>query len=178
MLTEKATVIEVKDNTLWLQTQVKTTCGSCQHKDSCGTSAVAKAFSPKPNVIGVPFDSSKFGEVVAGDRALIGVQEGFIVRSAMYVYLLPIVGFLLLALLAESLISAGIVSLSGNGAEAFRAFFAFAGGFMGYGFARRLVAKMGGGVSPSDVESSDDPLSCDTHQKIHVLQVERGEEVK
>ena len=174
MLTEKATVIEVKDSTLWLQTQVKTTCGSCQHKDSCGTSAVAKAFSPKPNVIGVPYDSSKFGEVSAGDKALIGVQEGFIVRSAAYVYLMPIVGFLLMALLAESLISADIIALTGNGAEAFRALFAFAGGFMGYGLARKLVVKMGGGVNPSDV-ADDEPLSCDTHQKIHVLQIERAE---
>lgn len=174
MLTERATVIEIKDNTLWLQTQIKTTCGSCAQKDNCGTSAVAKAFSPKPNVIGVPYDAAKFSPVSVGDKALIGVQEGFVVKSALYVYLLPIVGFLLLALLADGLLKGDIITLTGVGAEAFSALLAFTGGFMGYGVARRLVAKMSGDVVNGQAAQADvdTRIGCDTNQKVHVLQID------
>ena len=92
MLEEKATVVEIEDQILWLQTQVKTTCGTCQAKENCGTSAVAKAFSPKPNVIGVAYNRATDLAVNVGDTVTIGVAEDFVVKSAVYVYMMPIVG--------------------------------------------------------------------------------------
>ena len=45
MLEENGTVIDIEDGVVWVQTQIKTTCGQCQAKDNCGAGAIAKAFS-------------------------------------------------------------------------------------------------------------------------------------
>ena len=101
MLEENGIVVAVEPGVAWVETQIKTTCGQCQAKDNCGTGSVAKAFSPKPNVIKAYVDSNFDLEVKVGDSVVIGIEQQFIVRSAFYVYILPIIGFVLFAGLAE-----------------------------------------------------------------------------
>ena len=142
MLKETAQVIDIKDNTLLVQTEVKTTCGSCQNKDNCATSSVAEAFSAKPNVINVEFDVDEFAGIKVGDMVQIGVAENFVVKSALYVYLLPIVGFMMFAFIAQMLSTAGVLTLDGQLGELITAIIAFAGGYAGYRVARWRLAKL------------------------------------
>lgn len=166
MLKETATIVEIKQNSLLLQTQVKTTCGSCQHKESCGTSAVAKAFSPKVNVIAVNYDPQQYPEVAVGDTAIIGVSEQLVVKSAFYVYLLPIVGFVLLAFIGQIFIEQQIIALTGTMAELITAVLAFFGGYCGY-----LVAKWRLSLMGDNAQSSDD-LACHSAENIQILSIE------
>ncbi|MCJ8268628.1 MAG: SoxR reducing system RseC family protein [Psychrosphaera sp.] len=133
MLEEKGKIISIEDDLVWVQTQIKTTCGSCKAKDNCGISAIAKAFSPKPNVISVHTDMT----VKVGDNVVLGIDEGFVVLSSFYVYILPILGFMLFALLGEQMFESE--NLLG---ELINVVLAFFGGWLGYLLARRKLAKV------------------------------------
>lgn len=130
MLEEKGVVVAIEDDLIWVQTEIKTTCGSCQAKDNCATSSIAQAFSNKPNLISVKSDLA----VNVGDTVVIGIEDGFVVQSAFYVYIFPIVGFMLMAFIAEQL-----VGINGNTGELIRVLIAFFGGWLGYWLARRKL---------------------------------------
>ena len=133
MLEEKGTVVSLENGLIWVQTQVKTTCGSCKAKDNCATSSIAKAFSPKPNVISVKSDLP----VEIGDSVVLGVEQNFVVLSAFYVYILPIVGFMLFAWMGEFLF--GNTQLLGELTTVVLAFF---GGWLGYLIARKRLSSV------------------------------------
>lgn len=133
MLEEKGTVVSIEDGLVWVQTEIKTTCGSCKAKDNCGTSSIAKAFSPKPNVISVRTDTT----VHVGDTVVIGIDQDFVVLSSFYVYILPILGFMLFAFGGELLIETD--SLPGELSMVVLAFF---GGWLGYLLARKKLSEV------------------------------------
>ncbi len=130
MLVEKGVVVAVEKEQVWVQTEVKTTCGSCQAKDNCATSSIAKAFSSKPNVLAI----SSTLNLSIGDEVVLGVDEGFVVKTAVYVYLLPIFGFFLLAFVAQL-----IVVADGQFAELIRFLIAAFGGWLGFLLARKAL---------------------------------------
>jgi sigma-E factor negative regulatory protein RseC len=130
MLEEKGIVVSVEGGLIWVQTQIKTTCGSCKAKDNCGTSSIAKAFSPKPNVISVKSDRT----VTVGDTVVIGIDENFVVLSAFYVYILPIFGFMLFAWLGQQLFDEAQLL-----EELINVVLAFFGGWLGYLLARKKL---------------------------------------
>ena len=71
MITETATVVAVNGDRVTVSASVKTACGSCQAADDCGTSAVAKAFSPKQQT----FDLVSPLPLKAGDLVTLGIPE-------------------------------------------------------------------------------------------------------
>ncbi|WP_017445828.1 SoxR reducing system RseC family protein [Gayadomonas joobiniege] len=98
MLYEKARVLERYDSQLiWVETQIKTTCSSCQHNSECGTGLLARAMTRRKNQVLVVCEK----EVVAGEEVTIAVSEDNLVSGAGYLYGVPL--FLLMA----SLISGG-----------------------------------------------------------------------
>jgi sigma-E factor negative regulatory protein RseC len=145
MLEESGTVVAVDEQTVWVQTQIKTTCGQCQAKDNCGTGAVAKAFSPKTNVIAATIPAEQDWQIEVGDSVTIGIEENFVLLSAFYVYILPIAGFMVFAGLGEVLFS-GSVLLTGFGffTDLFLALWAFFGGWLGYLLARKRLGTPSG----------------------------------
>ena len=92
MIEEMGTVVAVEDNYAWIETQVKTTCSSCKASDSCPTSTVAEAFSPKPEHIKLAVPCA----LVVGQQVKIGITENALLRASAMVYIMP----LLLAMLA------------------------------------------------------------------------------
>jgi sigma-E factor negative regulatory protein RseC len=133
MLEEKGIVVSLEEGLVWVQTEIKTTCGSCKAKDNCGTSTIAKAFSPKPNVICVKSELP----VKVGDTVVIGIDQDFVILSAFHVYILPIAGFMIFAWLGEILL--GSTQLSG---ELATVVLAFLGGWLGYIIARKKLSSV------------------------------------
>lgn len=91
MVTETAVVIDVDGDYAWVECVSRSACGHCHAADSCGNSAVAKAFAPKTHRFQVRL---KF-PVLPGQRIQVGLPAQSIVRSALLVYLLPIVMMIL-----------------------------------------------------------------------------------
>lgn len=96
MIEEIATVIAVETDGVWVKTQAKTTCGACQQKDSCTSGVVAKALTPKePRLFVVTQEP-----LLAGQQVRIGLDETALTQSALRVYLLPLLVFIISMALA------------------------------------------------------------------------------
>lgn len=99
MIEELATVAEVKDGKIWLETEIKSTCSSCVQSNSCGTSVIAKAFSGKKNLIGLDFD----GHAKIGQQVLLAIEESAVLNASILVYLVPTIILLISALSSQYL---------------------------------------------------------------------------
>lgn len=102
---EGKTVIAVK-------TAVKTTCGSCAVKSSCGTSSLAEYFTPKSDTLFFETDQS----VTVGQTVSLGIREQNVLRASFLVYLLPLIVFICVVigvpwLFADTVIAHELVTL-------------------------------------------------------------------
>lgn len=100
MIEEMAKVVEYDGKYAWLETTVKTTCGSCKANDSCATSTIAKAFTPKKEHIKIEVPC----ELVVGQFVKIGINEASLVKASMLVYLMPLLVLLASVLTLQFLI--------------------------------------------------------------------------
>ncbi|GIU44123.1 SoxR reducing system RseC family protein [Shewanella algidipiscicola] len=89
MMEEVATVIRNNhDGWITVEVKVKNACNHCESSESCGTSAVSKAFSPKVQRFSVPAKES----YQPGELIKLGLPESVLLKAAAIVYLLPLLG--------------------------------------------------------------------------------------
>jgi sigma-E factor negative regulatory protein RseC len=86
MIEEIGKVVATEQGFAWIETQVKTTCGSCAANDSCGTGLVAKAFTPKPEHLRISTPSP----LKVGQSVKIGIPEQHLLVASMWMYLVPV----------------------------------------------------------------------------------------
>ncbi|AXY00303.1 transcriptional regulator [Vibrio alfacsensis] len=101
MMTALATVTEVhrhgKHYHIDLSCEQQTSCSSCSSQKSCGTGVVTKAIGNKSLSWHLRTEQSvKVGQVVE-----IGFPESSLIKSAMAVYLLPLFGLIVGALIGH-----------------------------------------------------------------------------
>ena len=102
MITETATVIAVGEGVVTVSASVKTGCSQCHSNDDCGTSAIAKAFTPRNQA----FQIETSWPLKVGDSVLIGMPEQRLLMASFLIYVVPI-----LTLLCSSLILSQILAL-------------------------------------------------------------------
>ncbi len=95
MMTEKAKVVAVRGERALLETQRQSACGSCAVNKACGTGVIARYWSARPLRVEA---HNEIGARV-GEEVLVAVEDRFLVRGSLLVYLLP-----LLALFAGGLL--------------------------------------------------------------------------
>lgn len=100
MIEETGIVRIVEGNTVWIETTVKSTCGSCHASDNCGTSVIAKAFTNKPELLKLQAPCS----LVVGQRVKLGVPESQLLSASVLVYMLPLFALIAAVLLMQSLL--------------------------------------------------------------------------
>ncbi|MXR68038.1 Fis family transcriptional regulator [Shewanella sp. JBTF-M18] len=109
MMEETATVIRCPgDGWVTVEVKVKNACNHCDNNDSCGTSAVSKAFSPKVQRFSLPCDT----QYEPGELLKLGLPESVILKAAAIVYLMPLAGLFVGAALGHFL--ASLSGLSGS----------------------------------------------------------------
>lgn len=91
MMTETAQVITTEGDYAWVETQRKTTCGSCAVQKGCGTSVLAKVLGNRTSRIRVV---NTIG-ASTGEMVVIGVEDGMLVRTSFAVYAMPLILLLL-----------------------------------------------------------------------------------
>lgn len=99
MITTLAEVIAVKERQVVVRCQRKSACNACAAKESCATNTVANAMPSKDFTLTVPTDKP----IAVGSIIEIGMQESVLVKSAMLIYLLPLVFFIAGALISHLL---------------------------------------------------------------------------
>ena len=99
MIEEEATIIDHNKEFLWVEAQRKSGCNHCNSTSSCTTSVLAKIFPEKTSV----FRLKNQLQLKTGDQVIIGIPDEVLLKSAIWIYLLP-----LIAMIAGALISNGI----------------------------------------------------------------------
>lgn len=97
MIEEQAQVIEVKGAKLILQAQTQSTCGGCAVNKSCGTSLLSKVVGRKFT----QFEAENNIGADVGDTVIVGIAEDALLKGSMVIYAVPILGMIVLAVLAE-----------------------------------------------------------------------------
>lgn len=90
MMEEIAKVV-ANGNSGWVvvEVEMKSACNHCKSGDSCGTSAVAAAFSSKVQRFSIQTERV----LAEGERLKLGLPESVILKAALLVYMLPLMGF-------------------------------------------------------------------------------------
>jgi sigma-E factor negative regulatory protein RseC len=132
MVEEIATVVQVETSGVWLQTKVVSSCQSCSAQDSCTSGVVAKAMTRRDYRFFLPQTAIE-NELLIGQQVRIGIAEDVLVKSALLVYLLPLLMF----------IGAIGLSVAGGWSEPLQLVAGIAGGFAGMLLARQLGNSFG-----------------------------------
>ncbi|MCB1734573.1 MAG: SoxR reducing system RseC family protein [Gammaproteobacteria bacterium] len=151
MIEETARVVRVGDGHAWVETQRRSSCGSCASKSGCGTSALGEWFGRR--TVGLQVDNTIGAKV--GEQVVIGVPETLLVSGAAWIYGLP-----LLTLLAGAGLSAWWVGDVHN--DAVTALGGIVGLVFGFVLARRRR------FWPTGNSGGDKPLILRVNQKFVV----------
>lgn len=132
MVEEIATVVQVEAAGVWLQTKVVSSCQSCSANDSCTSGVVAKAMTRRDYRFFLP-QTAPESELLVGQQVRIGISEDVLVKSALLVYLLPLLSF----------IGALALAFSAGWGEGGQLLAAMAGGVGGMLLSRKLSLDLG-----------------------------------
>lgn len=97
MIEETAVVVDVDGDTVWVETQRKTTCGSCSANKGCGAAVLGKVMGNRRTRVRALNDLN----LVPGDEVVVGVQENAVVYGSFAVYTVPLLAMFGFALAGE-----------------------------------------------------------------------------
>jgi sigma-E factor negative regulatory protein RseC len=101
MIEEHARVVAIEGEIAWVETQRKSTCGSCTAKNSCGSSLLERFVGQRSNRLAV----TRVADIAEGDEVVLGLEESSLLRGSFAVYMLPLLLMLLMAVIAQTLLS-------------------------------------------------------------------------
>ncbi|ARD39170.1 SoxR-reducing system protein RseC [Edwardsiella ictaluri] len=131
MMREWATVISWRQGEALLQCESHAGCSGCRARQGCGSAALAELGPQTRHQLRLAVSQP----LQPGQRVEIGLQEASVLRSALLVYITPLVG-----LLGGG--GGGQLWLGSDGASALGALI---GGVLGFALARSLARRMAQG---------------------------------
>lgn len=100
MIEEQGRIVAVEPGAVWVETLRKSTCSSCSVKAGCGQGLLDQlGASGRRGYVRALSDL----QLSVGDAVVIGVREDLLVRGSLLVYLLPLLGLFVAAVLAEQM---------------------------------------------------------------------------
>ncbi|MGD9384975.1 MAG: SoxR reducing system RseC family protein [Thioalkalispiraceae bacterium] len=87
MIEQTAMVIDTHDDIAYVKVQRESTCGQCSLNKGCGTNVFSKVLGNKFSQLRVlnPVKAEK------GDVVVLGIHESVLIKSALIMYLFPLV---------------------------------------------------------------------------------------
>jgi sigma-E factor negative regulatory protein RseC len=98
MLEQTAEVTRTASDGVWVQAVEPSGCGTCGGQ-GCSSRRIAELFQRKPRQFLVDCDLA----LAPGDRVVVGIAQGSVLKSALRVYGLPLALMLAGALLAQAI---------------------------------------------------------------------------
>ena len=89
MITESGRVVAVEDNCLWVETIQRSTCDSCAAEKGCGQRLAAR-LTGHSSFIRVLLEGRDPGLFRLEDEVTIGIPDGVVANSSLFVYLVPL----------------------------------------------------------------------------------------
>ena len=130
MIEENATVVSATAGRVLIESFRTSACGQCQARNSCGQKAISEWASSKMTQLEIENPNSI--NVEAGDKVVVGIDEGSFLKASALMYLLPLVMMLLLGSLAKLWIGTGVSTIT----------FSFVGLVIGFVGARLLSRQL------------------------------------
>ncbi|EMI4430372.1 SoxR-reducing system protein RseC [Providencia rettgeri] len=126
MVKERATVVRWQNGRVLLRYGSSSGCGSCGARKTCGSYALSKIGPNTEHELEIAIEQP----LVEGQKIEVGIPEGSLIRSALLVYLTPILGLFIFAGLAQAFdFEQFWIAISG-----------IIGGIIGFYIARRLAS--------------------------------------
>ena len=114
-----------------VETQIKSTCGSCEAQSNCGTGVIAKVFASKRETL--RFRLNELVEV--GQKVSLGIPEENLLKASAIVYCLPLFALVLSAVIGQS-----ILPLVGLMAEGWLILFSALNTYITFKFVQRYLS--------------------------------------
>ncbi len=110
MIEQQARVTRILDGQAELEVQQEGGCSSCSMRGGCGMGSLGRLFGERKRSLTIPAEGLQ-----ASDRILLGLPENQLVSAGLLLYLTPLLGLLLFALVGNALSqgSDGWTSLAG-----------------------------------------------------------------
>lgn len=89
MIEEQGRVVAVEPGAVWVETRRRSTCSSCSAQAACGQGLMDRLGVGERRGFVRAFCDLK---LAVGDAVVIGIREDMLVRSALLVYLFPLLG--------------------------------------------------------------------------------------
>jgi len=97
MIEELAKVTAINNESITVESTVKSSCSGCKQVDNCGSGQIAKAFPQKKLTTNI----SSSLPVNLGDTVVIGLSEEILLKSAWQVYMWPLIGLIIGAFIGQ-----------------------------------------------------------------------------
>ncbi len=134
MILEEAQVIQADADWIIVNVIKTSSCNSCHANGACGTASLSRFFNFRSPRLKVRNTLS----AVCGDRVMLGIEDHFMLKGSMLLYLMPLLGLLIFAGLAELLIN----PTNTNTSELFTILAGLFGLIGGLWLARQMAANM------------------------------------
>lgn len=97
MIEEYAVIVDVDGDVASLEIERRTACGLCGQKRGCGNATWGKLLGHDSHT----FSASNAINANVGDSVVVGIEENAVLSSAFFMYVVPLFGLLLGAVLAD-----------------------------------------------------------------------------
>ena len=111
MIEEAAVILECAGEHAQVQTERASACGSCSSRTACETASLKEEADRAPDVV-----LQVLNPIGAqpGERVVIGFEAGALTKASMAFYAVPLVSFILFAIVGQWLTSSeGVAALGG-----------------------------------------------------------------
>lgn len=110
MLTETGRVVDIREDSLWVETIKSSTCGACVAEKGCGQT-VLKRLGAKPTYLRIPLAGHSKEYYQLNDVVTIGIPDDIVVKGSLFLYLLPLVFLLVFSGIAHTYYYSDILSM-------------------------------------------------------------------
>jgi sigma-E factor negative regulatory protein RseC len=111
MLTEVGRIVAIEDGAVWVETLRQTSCGSCSARAGCGHGMLNSALpGASQGLLKAALPTDRGLPLKLHDQVTVELPESGFVRAASLLYLLPLLSTVLLAVLADQLMTPASLS--------------------------------------------------------------------
>ncbi|MCY4046207.1 MAG: SoxR reducing system RseC family protein [Cellvibrionales bacterium] len=136
MITEKAQVVAINEDAIWLKSTRQSACDSCKLKTGCGQKLLAEA-KGRQHFIEVPVTKDFTESLSVHDDVDVAINEQTLLKGSLVLYVLPLILMLLGAVFLPSFLPSAELS-----SDIFAIFGAILGLLLGFGLSFILSQKM------------------------------------
>jgi len=156
MIEQHARVIRVEGDEVWIRTEAQSGCHSCGARSGCGSALIARFF---PQRVTQKLPLAMGGAVATpapGDQLVLGIDEAYLQRISLFLYLLPLLGLMCGAIAGQMIFQTELASIVAGLSGLCLALYLVKQG------AGRLTGLYSGGVRILRVERSSPGVKLDT----------------